>query len=329
MDRYSRQILLSQIGEEGQKRLKKSKVAIIGCGALGTGMAERIARAGIGDILLVDRDIIELSNLQRQHLFTEHDVGELKAVIAETKLHALNTEIAIKGTVDDVNSSNVQKFIKGRDIILDGTDNLNVRFIINDACNKLKIPWIYGACVAVTGMTMVILPEGPCLRCLIPQMPSPGSIPSCDTVGIINTLPTVISSLQTTEAIKYLIGEPVDSDLLMVDVWEKEFRKIIIPQRKDCPCCIRHTYEFLAAPDMTVLVGRDAVQINLLHPVSLEELEKKLIPHGTVKKTLYNLFFSTDQYTLNIFPDGRALIKGTNDVNEAKDIYERYIGLDD
>ena len=331
MDRYSRQVLLSQIGGKGQEALNKSKVTIIGCGALGTGIAEHLTRAGIGDILLVDRDFIELINLQRQHLFTESDVGEPKAVTAEEKLKDINSEITITGVIEDVNQFNVEQFIKGRDIILDGTDNLNVRYLINDACNKLRIPWIYGACVAVNGMTMNILPEGPCLRCLLPQMPPPGSVPSCDTVGIINTLPSLISSIESTEALKYLTGEPLDSCLTVVDIWDKDFRCIVVSQREGCPCCVNHDYEFLYNPQesVTVLCGRDAVQVTPLHKgeISLKSLAQKLALLGKVKETPHILFFSTDNFTMSIFCDGRAIIKGTNDEKKAKSLYAQYVGF--
>ncbi len=329
MNRYSPQILLSQIGEEGQNRLQKSKVTIIGCGALGTGIAEHLTRAGIGHILLVDRDFIELDNLQRQHLFGEADVGEPKAITAQEKLKAINSEITITSMVTDVNQTNVEQFIKGRDLILDGTDNLNVRYIINDACIKLKIPWIYGACVSVNGMTMNILPEGPCFRCLLPQMPAPGSVPSCDTVGIINTLPGVISSLQSTEALKFLTGELLDSHLIIIDVWEKDFRTVAVSRREDCPCCVNHMYEFMKSPEeVTVLCGRDAVQVNPhKKSISLKDLAQRLTPLGTVRETPYILFFSVDQYTLSIFSDGRAIIKGTNDAKKAKSLYAKYVGF--
>lgn len=330
MNRYSRQVLLSVIGEEGQKKLETAKVTIIGCGALGSGIAEHLTRAGVGDLIIIDRDFVELDNLQRQHLFTESDVGEPKAVTAEEKLKSINSEIRIRGIIEDINQANGEKFVKGRDIILDGTDNLNVRYLINDACIKNSVPWIYGACVSVQGMTMNILPKGPCFRCLLPQIPAPGTLPTCDTVGIINTLPSVISSIQSTEALKILVGELVDSHLLVVDVWEKDFRTVEVSQRKDCPCCVNHCYEFLETPKMvTVLCGRDAVQVNPIKSeiISLKDLAKKLKPVGKVKETEYILFFTVGQYTLSIFPDGRTIIKGTNDEKVARSLYTRYVNL--
>ena len=331
MDRYSRQVLLSQIGDKGQKRLRKARVIIIGCGALGTGSAEHLVRAGVGDILLVDRDFLELDNLQRQHLFTEADVGEPKALIAEEKLKKINSDITIKGVVDDITPANVEEFIKKRDIIVDGTDNLNIRYIINDACIKNGIPWIYGACVAVNGMMMNILPEGPCFRCLLPQMPAPGSVPSCDTIGIINTLPSLISALQATEAVKYLTGESVTSDLFIVDIWERDFRQVTVSQREDCSCCVDHDYTFLdnVTERVTILCGRDAVQVSPVHreSISLEDLAHKLEPAGKVILTPHILFFTVDQFTLSIFCDGRAIIKGTNDEKKAKSLYAHYVGF--
>ena len=328
MDRYSRQVLLSHIGEKGQESLKEAKVVIIGCGALGTTIAEHLTRAGVGTITIIDRDFVELDNLQRQHLFTEADVGEPKAATVKEKLQAINADIDIRGIVDDVNQGNVDHFIGGKDIVLDGTDNLNIRYLVNDACNKLKIPWVYGACVAVNGMTMTMLPEGPCLQCLLPTMPTPGSVPSCDTVGIINTLPSIVGALQSTAAIKFLVGEKLTSDLTIIDVWDKDFKTVSVSQRKDCPCCVHHTYTYLENPrDITILTGRDAVQVNPLkkNPLSLEELAENLAPRGRVKKTPYILFFSVNDKTLSIFPDGRAIIKGTNDEKEAKELYAEYI----
>lgn len=328
MDRYSRQVILSQIGEEGQERLKKANVTVIGCGALGSTIAEHLARAGVGEILIVDRDFLELDNLQRQHLFSESDLGIPKARAAEEKLREINSGIRIKGIVEDVNQDNVEGFIKGKDIVLDGTDNLDIRYLLNDACIKNRIPWIYGACVSVHGLTMNILPEGPCLRCLLPRIPTPGSLPSCDTVGIINTLPSVVGSLESTEAIKFLVGEPLVSCLTVIDVWERDFRNVEVSQREDCPCCVNHEYEFLDTPrEVTVLCGRDAVQINpsKKKSISLKELASTLAPLGEVKMTPFVLFFSSGQYTLSIFPDGRTIVKGTNDEKEAKSLYDKYV----
>jgi molybdopterin/thiamine biosynthesis adenylyltransferase len=245
MKRYSRNILLSQIGEKGQTALGQSAVTIIGCGGLGSTISEHVTRAGIGDITLVDKDVIEIHNLQRQHLYTESDIGTQKVLAAEKRLKEINSDIKIRGFAKEVTKNNIEDFIKKRDIVIDGTDNLDTRFLINDACIKHGIPWVYGACVAVNGMTMGILPEGPCLRCLLPKIPAPESIPTSDTVGILNVLPSVLGALETTTAIKYLVGDPVDTMLTIVDMWEQDFRKVTVTQRKDCPCCVEHEFEFL------------------------------------------------------------------------------------
>jgi molybdopterin/thiamine biosynthesis adenylyltransferase len=328
MNRYSRQILLSQIGEEGQETLKKSKVTIVGCGALGSSIAEHLTRAGVGEILVVDRDFVELDNLQRQHLFSEFDVGRPKAITAEEKLREINSQIHIKGVVEDINQTNVEKFIKERDIILDGTDNLDVRYLLNDACIKNGIPWIYGACVSVHGMSMNVLPGGPCLRCLLPQMPPPGSVPTCDTIGILNTVPSVIGSIESTETIRFLVEGTIDSHLTIVDLWEQDFRRVSVSQRKNCPCCVNRKYEFLDSPhEMVTMVGRDSVQVNpLVGSVSLNDLAQKLRSRGDVEETPYVLFFSVNQVSFSVFPDGRAIIKGIDDKEKARSLYAEFIG---
>ena len=329
MDRYSRQILLSQIGKGGQSRLLESQVTIFGCGALGTCISEHLTRAGVGTILIVDRDFIELNNLQRQHLFSEADVGEPKASIAERKLREINSSISIQGCVDDVNEVNIGKYVQGSHVLVDATDNLNARFLINDASVKWDIPWIHGACVSVHGQVMGISPQGPCLRCFLPRIPSPHTIPSVDTIGIINTLPTVIGALESTKTIQYLVTGQLESELLIVDLWEQDFRKITVTQAKDCPCCVHHTYEFLhtSRKKATALVGRNAVQVNPLSDcsVNLPMLADQLRSKGEVTLTPHILFFSTATFSMGIFPDGRAIIKGTNDEKKAQSLYVTYV----
>lgn len=244
-NRYSRNILLSQIGKKGQTALKQAAVTIIGCGGLGSTISEFVTRAGIGDITIVDKDVVEIHNLQRQHLYTESDIGAPKAAVAEKKLREINSDIKIHGIVKKITKDNIEKFIEKKDIVIDGTDNLDTRYYINDACIKHGIPWVYGACVAVNGMTMPIMPEGPCLRCLLPQIPAPETIPTSDTVGILNVLPSVIGALQTTIALKYVVGDPVDPRLIIVDLWEQDVRKVAVTQKADCVCCVNHEFEFL------------------------------------------------------------------------------------
>ena len=226
-DRYSRQIVLKNIQEQGQKKLTKSHVVVIGCGALGTTIANNLVRSGIGHVKLVDRDVIELNNLQRQNLFDESDVGFPKTSIAVKRLERINSNIKIESVVEDVNHENIEDIIKNMDLIVDGTDNMLVRFLINDACIKHDIPWIYGGAIETYGITMNIIPnETPCFRCLIQDIPEAGSLPTCDTVGVLNSIPNIIGSIQSTEALKILLGKEINTNILTYDVWSHNFNSI-------------------------------------------------------------------------------------------------------
>jgi len=329
----SRQTLLKNIQKEGQKKLAKSHVVIIGCGALGTTIANNLVRSGIGHIKLVDRDIIELNNLQRQNLFNENDVGLPKASIAAGKLKEINSEIKIECIIDDVTHKNIESLIKDIDVVLDGTDNMLVRFLINDACVKHSIPWVYGGAIETYGMTMNLIPnKTPCFRCAIHDLPDAGLIPTCDTVGVLNSIPTIISSIQSTEAIKILLKKDVNKDLLIYDVWSHDFQKIRIKKKKHCECCGKHNYEFLNAEKketMISLCGRGAIQIIPAKSmkISFEELAKKLQKLGEVENREIILRFRIPKYELNVFRNGRTIIIGTNDKKIAKSLYAKYIGL--
>jgi len=332
-NRYSRQTLLKSIQKEGQKKLANSHVVVIGCGALGTTIANNLARSGIGHIKLIDRDIIELNNLQRQNLFNEHDVGLPKASIAAEKLKDVNSEIKIDSVIDDVTHKNIENLIKDVDVVLDGTDNMLVRFLINDACVKHNIPWVYGGAIETYGMTMNIIPnKTPCFRCIIPDLPDAGLLPTCDTVGVLNSIPTIISSIQSTEAIKILLKKDVNKDLLIYDVWSHDFQKIRIKKKKHCECCGKHNYEFLNAKKketMISLCGRGAIQIIPAKSmkISFEALAKKLQKLGEVENREIILRFRIPKYELNVFRNGRTIIIGTNDKKIAKSLYAKYIGL--
>ena len=332
-NRYSRQTLLKSIQKEGQKKLANSHVVVIGCGALGTTIANNLARSGVGHIKLIDRDIIELNNLQRQNLFNEHDVGLPKASIAAEKLKDVNSEIKIDSVIDDVTHKNIENLIKDVDVVLDGTDNMLVRLLINDACVKHNIPWVYGGAIETYGMTMNIIPnKTPCFRCIIPDLPDAGLLPTCDTVGVLNSIPTIISSIQSTEAIKILLKKDVNKDLLIYDVWSHDFQKIRIKKRKHCECCGKHNYEFLNAEKketMISLCGRGAIQIIPAKSmkISFEELAKKLQKLGEVENREIILRFRIPKYELNVFRNGRTIIIGTNDKKIAKSLYAKYIGL--
>ncbi|MBI4721605.1 MAG: ThiF family adenylyltransferase [Candidatus Stahlbacteria bacterium] len=335
MDRYSRQILFDKIGEKGQKKLLNSKVTIIGCGALGTVIANNLTRAGIGYLRIIDRDIVELNNLQRQMLFDETDANASlpKAIAAVNKLSQINSTIKIDGEVADVNYKNVDELIKDVDIVLDGLDNMETRFLINEACVKNNIPWVYGAAVGAIGSTMTIIPgKTACLNCIIGELPSPGTLPTCESVGVLNTITNIIASLETTEALKFLVGEPVNKDLIFIDAWDTSFDKLKIKRLDNCSVCCKKEFKTREAKGTiltTVCCGRDAVQIRPPKEITipLEDLRISLEKLGEVVFKGYLLVFKIDKYEMIIFPDARVIVKGTRDESIARSLYAKYIGL--
>lgn len=336
MARYEKHMLLNEIGKEGQKKLLASSVAIIGCGALGSVIANALTRAGVGKIKIIDRDYVELDNLHRQILFDEEDVKKRlpKAIAAVEKLKKINSEIEVEPVIADVNPSNIEEIIKGVDLVLDGVDNMETRFLINDACVKHNIPWIYGAVIATEGMTMNILPgKTACFRCLIQKIPSPGALPTCDTAGVLNTAVNIIASLQATEAIKILAGREARREAIHVDIWKATWTSIKVEKQTDCTTCGKKNFEFLDAKkqaNVTVLCGRNAVQINpcTKSKISFEDLHNKL--KNVVDEIIYNeymLRFKVEDYEFIVFEDGRTIIKGIGDVSTAKSLYAKYIGI--
>ena len=334
VDRYSRQMLFGGIGKEGQRRLGNSYVVIIGCGALGTVIATSLVRAGIGKIRIIDRDFIEYHNLQRQVIFDEDDIKNQlpKAIAAERHLKKVNSSIEIEGIVADVNYTNVEEFISGADLILDGLDNFETRFLINDASLKCKIPWVYGGAISSLGMTLTVIPgETPCFRCLCSAVPPPQVVPTCDTAGIINPAPFIIGSLEATEAMKILVGaKNLNKDLITIDVWEGTFYRLKISSNENCPAC-QGKYEFLEGKSglkTTSLCGQNAVQI--LSPearvISLKELAARLEPVAEVSYNEFMLRFTVDNHEMVVFPDGRAILRNTDDESIAKGLYAKYIG---
>ncbi len=244
-ERYSRQTLLKEIGEGGQTKISAAKAVIVGCGALGTYTASLLTRAGVGRILIADRDNVELSNLQRQILFSEQDVGEPKASTAERLLKQVNSEIEITSTMTDIGVDNVEDLVDGATVVVDATDNMQTRFVVNDACVKLGIPWVYGGAVGTSGMVFSIVPTGPCLRCVFPTLPPAGQLPTCNTVGIVNSLPSVVASLEVTEALKVMLGEKTTPELMIIDVWHGDLQKIRVKRNPDCESCgKRHYYAY-------------------------------------------------------------------------------------
>jgi len=336
-ERYSRQILFSPIGKDGQEKLLKSRVLLVGCGALGAAHAEVLARAGVGFLRIVDRDFVEFTNLQRQTLYSESDAKERlpKAVAAKNRLAEINSEIEIDAIVADVNHSNIEGYVKDVDLILDGTDNFQIRYLLNDACVKHEKTWIYGAAVSSYGTTMTIFPnETPCLRCIFEEMPSAGSSPTCDTAGVIQPIISSISAIQTTEAMKILTGnfDTLHKSLIQIDVWQNDWRKIKLSKpNEDCECCGKRNFEFLDAETnefSAVLCGRNAVQIAPPKPtkIDLQMLSERLKQHGEIKQNEYLMRLKFGNYELTIFSDARAIIRGTDDISEARSIYAKFVG---
>lgn len=334
-NRYSKQILFHNIGIEGQKRISESTVVVIGIGALGTVISSQLCRAGVGRLKLIDRDYVEISNLQRQILFTEKDAQERlpKVIAAAENLRAVNSEITIDPVIADVTSKNIEQLIHDADLILDGNDNFEVRFLINDAAIKLNKPWIYGGALGSTGMSMTIIPgQTACLRCLTPESPPPGVLPTCDTDGVISPATGIVASIQTAEALKVLTGNTPRKSLINFDIWDGKFTEFTVHKRQGCIACEKGIYEYLNASNAswtTVLCGRNSVQI--VPPeemqVSLTDLKERL---NRIVLTRYNgfmLVFEVEGYEMTIFSTGRAIIRGTTDESRARAIYSRYVGL--
>jgi len=334
IDRYSRQTLFPGIGEEGQKKLGNSSVAIIGCGALGTVIATSLVRAGVGKVKIIDRDFIEYHNLQRQVLFDEEDIrnGLPKAIAAERHLKRVNSSVEVEGVVADVNYTNIERLVCDVDMILDGLDNLETRFLINDVSLKHKIPWVYGGAISSSGMTMNIIPgQTPCLRCFHPEVPSGARIRTCETAGVIGPAPFIIGSLQVAEAMKILVGaEEINRQLIVIDVWMGKFSRFEIGRRADCITC-QGEYEFLEGKfgtRTTSLCGQNAVQV--INPkvkeISFERLATQLRLIGEASYNEFMLRLAVDGHEMVVFPDGRAIVKNTDDESLARGLYAKYIG---
>lgn len=335
MSRYSRQELFAGIGPQGQQRIRRSRVLVVGCGALGSTLAETLVRAGVGSLTVVDRDYLEESNLQRQSLFDEQDVarGLPKAVAAEARLRRLNSEVEVRGVVADLAPDNVDALLPGSDLVLDGTDNFETRFLVNDVCLREGIPWVYGACVGSYGLALLVRPRiSPCLRCLLEEMPAPGSGPTCDTVGVVAPVVQVVAGLQAGEALKLLSGrtEALLPGVVAVDLWQGSFDVMDLRGRAPwCPACTEGRYDYLAPrPGSAVLCGRDAVQIPAPSGVRLDlpALAARLAAVAEVKVNDYLVRFAAEGAELVVFADGRAIVKGVTDTAQARSLYARYLG---
>jgi adenylyltransferase/sulfurtransferase len=332
-NRYSRQEVLSQFGKDGQKKLLGSKVVVIGCGALGTHIADNLARAGIGYLRIIDRDIVELNNLQRQTMFNEDDIGETKIGAALKKLIKINSEITIEPMVKDLHNGNIEELIDGFDLVMDATDNIPTRMIINDACIKHGIPWIYGGVIRSELMSMAIMPEGPCLRCLIPETPPAGSMTSCELAGVINTIPAIAAGIQCTEAYKILLNQIEDERKLIVyDVWHHHFHAVTVEKDDRCVCCTKKEFTYLDNPNRDMVLGLCQNSVQIIPPketvLDLEQLADSLKTALNVPiANDYMVRFQAEGKQITLYKDGRALIKGTGDNGVAKAIYSRYVGL--
>jgi len=369
LERYHRQILLPAIGEAGQRRLLEAHVLVVGCGALGTMIADALARAGLGTLSIVDRDTVELTNLQRQVLFDEADVQAAvpKARAAADRIARINSRITVHAHVDDFNHRNAERYLQGVDVILDGLDNFETRYLLNDLAVKFGVPYVYGGAVATGGMSMAILPHSahrtsapgssvrwddgqatPCLRCVFPDAPPPGAAATCDTAGVLAPAAATIAAHQVTQAIKLLTGnlEALDRTLLSIDVWQNRTHRFDVGGARDtrtCPCCGEGRLEFLAGEAgsaTTALCGRNAVQISPADPATpecgldLAQVASRLSAHGDFR---HNGFLVHGRFTaetaeggerlqLTLFPDGRAIIRGTTEPQTARSIYAKYVG---
>lgn len=336
--RYSRQIRFDPVGEAGQGRIRRASVAIVGCGALGSVQAELLARAGIGRLRLIDRDFVEFSNLQRQFLFQEEDAREAlpKAVAAARRLEKINSDVRIEPVVADLGASNAAELLEGIDLVLDGTDNFETRYLINDvtvAGNVAPIcAWIYGAAVGSYGLKFAIVPgRTACFRCIYPDPPA-GAQPTCETAGVLGPVTATIAALETADALKIAVMgvDSVSPRITTVDVWSGEIRQIDPPARDpDCPCCARREFAYLDGSRRVPisLCGRNAVQIHeRARPIDLRDLAARLQPVGAVRANEFALRVALDSYEMTVFPDGRAIIKGTTDIGVARSLYARYVG---
>jgi adenylyltransferase/sulfurtransferase len=334
--RYSRQELFAPIGPEGQARLGRARVAIVGCGALGSTLAEMMARGGVGSLTVIDRDYVEESNLQRQSLFDEEDAarGLAKAAAAEARLKEINSEVAVRGVVADLAADNAAELLKGADLVLDGTDNFETRFLLNDVCLQAGIPWVYGACVGSYGLALLVRPHvSPCLRCVLEEMPGPGG-PTCDTVGVVAPVVHVVAGLQAGEALKVLAGRAQDllPGVVTVDLWKGRFEVMDLGGRAPwCPACTEGRYDYLESGTGTgsaVLCGRDAVQVRPPRGtrVDLPALAGRLSASGDVAANEHLVRFRVPGTELVVFGDGRAIVKGVKDAAQARSLYARYVG---
>lgn len=363
--RYHRQMLLPAIGEAGQQRLADARVLLVGCGALGSVIADTLARAGVGMLRIVDRDLVELTNLQRQVLFSERDVehGIPKAEAARARIELVNGDVAVEAHVDDFSARNAEHLVERIDLIMDGLDNFETRYLLNDLAVQRGLPYVYGGAVGTTGLSLTVLPHPrhrgtpaggavtwdveqstPCLRCVFPEAPPPGSSPTCDTAGVLGPAVATIASHQAAQAIKLLTGNlaAIDRRLLSIDLWTNQHRRFDVDQAagEGCPCCGAGRFDYLEGggeSSATTLCGRDAVQVmpgGDRDGIDLDEVATRLASHGAFTRNGFLLRGTFEHehgeqgaaIELTLFPDGRAIVKGTTAPQTARSIYARYVG---
>jgi len=358
--RYHRQMLLPGFGEDGQRRLMGSTVLLLGCGALGSVAADMLARAGVGHLLIVDRDFIELTNLQRQVLFDEQDIADAlpKAEAAKRKIARINSQVKVTAIVDDINHTNIERFADGADILVDGLDNFETRYLANDCAVKNGLPYIYGGAVGTAGMAFAILPHTldanaawetissgskatPCFRCIFEQAPPPGESPGCDTAGVLGPAVSMIANFQVAETLKILTGnfDQVCPTMLNIDLWANLFTRLKVGKawkEGDCRCCKQRDFEFLegkAGSSSTALCGQDAVQLRHKQQsgnINLEAIAERLRQHGQVTSNEFMIRAairdSGNSYELTLFGDGRAILKGTGEESVARSVYAKFVG---
>lgn len=331
-DRYSRQILFPPIGAGGQQRIRQSSVCVVGCGALGSFQAEALARAGVGRLRLIDRDYVDYTNLQRQWLYGESDAENEapKAVAAARRLHLVNRDVELQALVDDLTPSNAEELVADCDLILDGTDNFETRYLLNDLSVKLGVPWIYGAAIGSYGVVMPVTPgSSPCFACVYPEPPA-GLQPTCDVNGVLAATTASVAALQVATAMRLLVGEKFRSFIHTLDVWGGAFRRIDAGEcDRACRVCALREFAYLEGKRRTPvsLCGRNAVQLHdVSRPMDLRQLATRLAPHGEVRVNDFALRLRLPKYDLTLFPDGRAIVKGTTDIGVARSVYARLVG---
>lgn len=360
LGRYHRQMLLPGFGEQGQRQLLESTAVILGCGALGTVAASMLARAGVGHLVIIDRDFIDLTNLQRQVLFDEQDIadGIPKAEAARRKIAQINSQVEVTAIVDDINFRNVEQLVAGADVLVDGLDNFETRYLVNDCAVKHGIPYLYGGAVGTAGMAFAVLPHTgnsaapwevcpsgnyatPCFQCIFEKSPAPGQSPTCDTAGVMGPVPSIIANFQAAEALKILTGnfDRVDRAMLTMDMWENTFSRLNVDRAwsdGDCPCCKHRNFGFLAGrqgSSTTALCGQNAVHLSHRQHqgnISLDEVAQRLRRHGPVSANDFMVRAEVSDnhavFELTLFADGRAIIKGTGEPAIARSVYAKFVG---